>query len=191
MYIFLFLSKKNSIFLSFPFARNVVFFHHRQNRRNYAFSLQWNFSTSSSFAANVRPREPRGAFNVAPAVAVNTYLRARFLDREKRGGVRKSRKRNHDRRGGRESRLHRWMKAARAVLTHTRSRELWVSHIFADVQTTKSFSLAALFSTRKSCSVTDSLLVRNDRARLPRELSKKTRVSLFTPEKALRRSRWR
>jgi hypothetical protein len=41
-----------------------------------------------------------------------------------------------------------------AVLARTRSRELWVSHIFADVRTTKSFSLAALFSTRKSCSVT-------------------------------------
>lgn len=36
----------------------------------------------------------------------------------------------------------------------TCSQELWVSHIFADVRTTKSFSLAALFSTRKSCSVT-------------------------------------
>lgn len=43
-----------------------------------------------------------------------------------------------------------------AALTwaYTRSQEHWVSHIFANVRTTKSFSLAALFSTCKSRSVT-------------------------------------
>lgn len=58
----------------------------------------------------------------------------------------------------------------------TCSQELWVSHIFADVRTTKSFSLAALFSTRKSCSVT--ALVRTKQPRLRCVRSKKTR-SLF------------
>lgn len=56
---------------------------------------------------------------------------------------------------GERVRLHRWMKAQFSdSRVHVCSRELWVSHIFADVRTTKSFSLAALFSTRKSCSVT-------------------------------------
>lgn len=39
--------------------------------------------------------------------------------------------------------------------------ELRVSHIFADVRRTKSFSLVPLFSTRKSCSV--AVLTRNTR----------------------------
>lgn len=56
-------------------------------------------------------------------------------------------------RGG--GRLHRWMKARSAACTP----ELRVSHIFADLPTTKSFSPVPLFSTRKSCSVT--VLMRN------------------------------
>lgn len=60
-------------------------------------------------------------------------------------------------RGGGGGRLHRWMKARseRAACTP----ELRVSHIFADLPTTKSFSPVPLFSTRKSCSVT--VLMRN------------------------------
>lgn len=77
---------------------------------------------------------------------------------------------------GKREWLHRWMKA-RFWPARTRSRELWVSHIFADVRTTKSFSLAALFSTCKSCSVT--ALVRTKQPWLLRAEQKDT-LSLFS-----------
>lgn len=75
---------------------------------------------------------------------------------------------------GEGQRLHRWMKTR--LGPRIRSQELWVSHIFANVRTTKSFSLAALFSTRKSCSVRS--LVRTKQPRLRCVRSKKT-LSLF------------
>lgn len=94
---------------------------------------------------------------------------------------------NHARdgeKGRKRERLHRWMKA-RLWPARTRSRELWVSHIFADVRTTKSFSLAALFSTRKSCSVT--ALVRTKQSRLLRAEQKDVLSFLSFSVKALYR----
>lgn len=72
------------------------------------------------------------------------------------GGTRKERRLEWSRDAQRE-RLHRWMKAGPCT------PELRVSHIFADVRRTKSFSLVPLFSTRKSCSVT--VLMRNSRVK--------------------------
>lgn len=59
-------------------------------------------------------------------------------------------------------------------------QELWVSHIFADVRTTKSFSLAALFSTRKSCSVTALSYVRNSRGSVACEAKRLVLSSSFS-----------
>jgi len=98
---------------------------------------------------------------------------------------------NHARdgeKGRKRERLHRWMKA-RLWPARTRSRELWVSHIFADVRTTKSFSLAALFSTRKSCSVT--ALVRTKQPRLLRAEQKDALSFLSFSLKVLYRFRYR